>query len=402
MMRMTDELAAPDDRTIRFRLKAPFPLLPYALGKMVGNVMAVMPERLAMTDPSKSVPELIGSGPYRFVADERLQGVRNVYSRFEGYASRPEGVVARLAGPKVAHFDRVEWLTIPDAATAAVALQRGEVDWVEAPVPDLLPSLRARRGIGTKVLDTSGTYRYVRLNHLQPPFNKPAVRRAALAAISQSDMMIAIMGDDPNLWRKGVGFFAPDSPMANDAGMQALRDPPDLDAARRLLAASGYNGEKVLMGIFGTIHSLNASGQVAAEAFRRIGFNVEFLALDTATMLQRLGNQGPAELGGWNASTDGLSGLAAGDPIMYAEMLAIGRQGTFGWPDIPALVELREAWIGAADLPARQAIARRMQELCFEEVPLIPAGITYQPTAYNTELTGMLNGLPLFYNLRRA
>ena len=33
LMAATDELSAPDDRTIRFRLKRPFPLLPAALGK---------------------------------------------------------------------------------------------------------------------------------------------------------------------------------------------------------------------------------------------------------------------------------------------------------------------------------------------------------------------------------
>ena len=44
-----------------------------------------MPERLAATDPFKQVTELTGSGPYRFVADERVPGARLVYERFDGY-----------------------------------------------------------------------------------------------------------------------------------------------------------------------------------------------------------------------------------------------------------------------------------------------------------------------------
>ena len=55
LMAVTDALDAPDDRTIRFRLKRPFPLLTAALGKPGSNICAMMPERLANTDPFKQV-----------------------------------------------------------------------------------------------------------------------------------------------------------------------------------------------------------------------------------------------------------------------------------------------------------------------------------------------------------
>jgi ABC-type transport system substrate-binding protein len=45
------------------------------------------------------------------------------------------------AGSQVAHFDRVHWTVIPDAATAAAAMQKNEADWWEQPVFDLLPIL---------------------------------------------------------------------------------------------------------------------------------------------------------------------------------------------------------------------------------------------------------------------
>jgi peptide/nickel transport system substrate-binding protein len=75
---------------------------------------AMMPERLALTDPFKQIPEVIGSGPFRYVAAERLQGVRNVYARFDGYVPRPNGTPDHGAGPKIVHFERVEWTTMPD------------------------------------------------------------------------------------------------------------------------------------------------------------------------------------------------------------------------------------------------------------------------------------------------
>ena len=94
-----------------------------------------MPERLARTEPAKPVTGMAGSGPFRFVASERIAGARAVYERFDRYVPRMDGKPSISAGPKVARVNRIEWLTMPDAATAAAALQRGEVDWLEPPVP---------------------------------------------------------------------------------------------------------------------------------------------------------------------------------------------------------------------------------------------------------------------------
>lgn len=71
LMAATDELTATDDRTIRFRLKKSFPLLPDALAKLTATAF-MMPERLARTDPFRQITEMVGSGPYRFVTDQRI------------------------------------------------------------------------------------------------------------------------------------------------------------------------------------------------------------------------------------------------------------------------------------------------------------------------------------------
>jgi peptide/nickel transport system substrate-binding protein len=64
VMAATEELSAPDDRTVRFRLKRPFPHLREALAGPGGNVPVIMPERLAVTSPFKPVAEIVGSGPF--------------------------------------------------------------------------------------------------------------------------------------------------------------------------------------------------------------------------------------------------------------------------------------------------------------------------------------------------
>ena len=93
----TNELSAPDDRTIRFRLKAPFHLLPDALAHPTNTMAAIMPERLANTPATARLTEMVGSGPFRYLAAERVAGARNHYARFERYVPR-EGMPASRQG----------------------------------------------------------------------------------------------------------------------------------------------------------------------------------------------------------------------------------------------------------------------------------------------------------------
>ncbi|MEN3287558.1 MAG: peptide/nickel transport system substrate-binding protein, partial [Bradyrhizobium sp.] len=185
-----DEITAADDRTLRFRFKQPFPGLPAALGKIGASVCAIMPERLARTPATQQITEMVGSGPFRFVSGEQMVGARVVYERFADYVPRPGAPQSRLAGAKLAHFDRVIWNIIPDQATAAAALTAGEVDWLEYTNSDLRPMLDRNRAVKTQLVDDLQTT-ILRFNWLQPPFDNAAVRRALLGMIVQSDFMTA-------------------------------------------------------------------------------------------------------------------------------------------------------------------------------------------------------------------
>src|ERR1700736_3299539 len=82
-----DEIAAPSDKTIRIRLKKPFPLLTYALAQVY---CAIMPERLAQTDAAEQVKEAVGSGPFKFLAAERVPGQRVVFEKNPDYVPRKD------------------------------------------------------------------------------------------------------------------------------------------------------------------------------------------------------------------------------------------------------------------------------------------------------------------------
>jgi peptide/nickel transport system substrate-binding protein len=397
----TDECAAADDRTLRIRLKRPFPLLPDALAKVGTHLCAIMPERHAALPSSQAVPELIGSGPFRFVANERVPGSRNVYARNENYVPRQEPA-SYMAGGKLVHFDRVEWLTIPDGATAAAALQRGEVDWWELPAIDLVPQLRRARGLKVDVLDPNGSVGFIRPNHLHPPFDNPAVRRALLRGVQQRDFMMAAASEDTSLWRVPYGFFVPGSVMASDEGMDAFRSPLDAAATRRALQQAGYKGERVTFLAATDFPVINAMSEVAGDLMRRVGINLDYVATDWGTVVQRIGKQDPPAAGGWNAMVSWTAGSAQVNPAANNLIRGHGRSAIFGWPTAPELERMRNAWFEAPDDAARARIGREMQRQCFEDVPYIPLGQFFSPTALRAELDGMLKGVALFYNVRRT
>jgi peptide/nickel transport system substrate-binding protein len=219
LMQRVDDLAAPDDRTIVFRLNKPFVLLPDALGKYASNMCAIMPERLAITDLFKAITEAVGSGPFRFKADERVQGSLFVYKRSSDYKPRESGKPDLIAGPKIVHFQRIEWHIMPDQATATAALQSGEMDWVDAPVNDLVPMLRRDQRITVERNSPLGWCWALRPNHLFPPFDNPAIRRALTGGIDQTECVIAAMGSDPAGWHVPTGFFPAGSPIGERRGV---------------------------------------------------------------------------------------------------------------------------------------------------------------------------------------
>jgi peptide/nickel transport system substrate-binding protein len=401
LMAATEEISDPDDRTILFRLKAPFPLLPQALGKAGSSICAIMPRRLAETDPFQQVPEMVGSGPFRFLADERVAGARVAYARHVAYRPREGDAAAFTAGPKQVHFDRVEWHVMPDAGTAAAALQAGEMDWWENPAADLLPLLRRARGVRVELLEDYGYIGCMRFNQLQPPFNNPAVRRAVLGAIRQSDFMQAVAGTDPALWQEGVGFFAPGTPLATTAGLETLA-PREPAAVRQALREAGYGGEPVVLLNPTDLAPLKALAEVGADALQRAGFAVDVQAMDWGSVLQRLANTGPAAQGGWNVFHTFWAGLDQLNPAVHSYLRGHGRDAGRGWPEAPALEALRTRWLAAATEAEARQLAEAMQRQALLDVPYIPLGQYKVPAAYRDDLSGVLRAFPLFWNLRRG
>ena len=82
--------------------------------------------------------------------------------------------------------------------------------------------------------------------------------------------------------------------------------------------------------------------------------------------------------------------------------MASGKEATAGWPTSAGLEAARAEWLAAPDLPAQQRAAAALQRAAFDDLPYIPTGQLFTPVAYRADLTGMLSGLPAFWNVRRS
>jgi peptide/nickel transport system substrate-binding protein len=399
MMKRVAEISAPSDNTIKFRLNKPFPLLANALAEVY---CAIMPTRLAETDPMKQIPEAIGSGPFKFVADERVPGQRVVFAKNEAYVPRSSGVASFNAGPKIVNIDRAVWNFIPDPATSAAALAQGEIDWWENPTIDLVGQIKKDPSLVVTVKDRTGEIGCLRFNHLLPPFNNPAIRRVVLSAVDQREIIEAYAGAEPSLIKTDVGIFVPGTPMASTVGVEITRGPKDLKKLKADLAAAGYNGEKIVVLAATTLPNIWAEAQVATDLLSRIGFNVDMQSLEWGTVVQRRASREPIDKGGWNIFYTYLGGFGNVSPAPNIAIRGNGTSAWFGWPTDPKMEALYDSWFEAPDVPAQKKICEAMQEEFWQNPPYVTLGMYDQPTAFNKRISDVPDGWPQFYGLKKA
>jgi peptide/nickel transport system substrate-binding protein len=262
--------------------------------------------------------------------------------------------------------------------------------------------LKSDKRLTVRNADQAGFIATMRFNHLQPPFDNPAMRRALLGAVSQPDYMIGMVGTDPALWRAGCGYFTPGTPMASEAGLEALTGPRDLAKVKRALAEAGYQGERIALLAPTNIASAKALADITNDLMKQLGLAIDYQAMDWATLVQRRTKKEPLDQGGWSLYHTSWSGNDHLNPVGHVFLRGNGPEATVGWPTAPKLEALREAWLAAPDLAAQKSLAAELQRQAFEDVPYIPLGQYFAPTAYQANLQGVLSGNPVFWNVRRA
>ncbi|MFX5668371.1 hypothetical protein ABTE14_19105, partial [Acinetobacter baumannii] len=97
-----------------------------------------------------------------------------------------------------------------------------------------------------------------------PPFDNPKIRRAALLAMNQKDVLDALVGNT-KYYKICGAFFICDTPFATDVGSESLVKGNGMAEAKKLLAESGYSGQPVTCLVAQDQPITKAFGDVTAD-----------------------------------------------------------------------------------------------------------------------------------------
>jgi len=394
------ELAVVNDKTFTMKLKEPYGLVLDSIGKPSSNTPFMMPKAVAETDPFKQIDSTVGSGPFIYVNAESKPGDKHVYIKNPKYKPRSEPA-SGFAGGKIAKVDRIECPEMPDPQQQVNALIAGEVDVVEQLPHDLIPLLSKEKNVKLVDWNPLGQQFVIRFNWLQPPFNNPKIRLAALHCMRQEDYLKATVGD-PKYYKVCGAAFICGTPNAVDAP-NGLLVKPDFEKSKALLKEAGYDGKPVVLMQSTTLPVLTNMAPVTKALLEQGGFKVDMQSMDWQTLVTRRTKKDPPDKGGWNVFHTYSVSADALNPISNNYFLASGDKAWFGWPNDPEMEKLRDSYAKETDPAKQKAIAHAVQARALETAQYGWLGQWYGPGSCRTNVNGWLKApCAVMWNVEKA
>lgn len=395
------KLEAVDPKTVRMTMSSPYGLVLETLGKPNSVAPFIVPKRLAEAPLDKPMPELVGSGPFLFKADEYKPGERVVYVKNPRYVPRKEPA-SGLAGGKVVNVDRVEWVILKDPQTQMNALVTGAVDILEAPASEQMAAIKANPALQLVTVDKSGMSISMRFNHKHAPFDDQKVRQAAMLAMGQEPVLRTQMGS-ADYYKTCLSFYPCGSPLSstNNAGWISAR--PQTEKAKAMLKASGYKGEPVVLLHPTDLSMLAKAPLAAAQLLRQAGFNVDLQSMDWATFASRRHNRDAPSKGGWNIFLTIHSGGDLLNPASHPIMGSLGDKSYYGWAKDDRVEALRTAFAMAGTTEDRKRLAEEVQLRALDQALFYPVGQTFIPMAVRkSAVKGLIPGyFPVYWGVSK-
>lgn len=397
----TDSLVAADDKTLVWTLKEPFGPLLTTVAKQSGVPPFIMPARIAATPADTAITEHVGSGPFKFVAEDFQPGLKSHYVKFQEYVPRDEPP-SWMAGGKVVNVDEVVWLTMADAQTSINAIMAGEIDFIDQVPVDLLPILETSEEIKVELRDNLGYQPIGRMNFKHPPFDNKKIRQAAMMALNQEDFLSNIVGN-PEYYKVCGSIFGCGTPLEDATGSDTLTSGGNIEGAKALLAEAGYDGTPVTLLQTTDVRVTSSQPLVAAQALRAAGFNVDMQPMDWQSIVSRRANMAAPAEGGWNLFFTNLLVAEVSDPLLSPMLSGRGDKGWFGWPVDDQIEALRAEYIAASTPEQQKDIAQRVQAHVMDNVNYLLLGQFFSPHARSTKLENMvMSPVQVFWNVTKA
>ena len=258
-----------DAYTFELTTERPVSYIPYLLTQMLFSSPTQF-EKLGSWEKFAAQPS--GTGPFQVV--KVVSRVSVELARFDGYWDRS----------KVAKLDGIILYPMAEATTRLAALRSGQVDWIEVPPPDAVPSLKAA---GFQI--TTGPYPHVwpwvfNLAKADSPFRDVRVRRAANYCVDRKGLVALLNG----VAKPARGFYDETNPLF---GKPTENYTYDSQKAKKLLTDAGYSATKPVHAKI--MISTSGSGQMLPvpmneflqQQMRECWFDVSFEVVDWGTML---------------------------------------------------------------------------------------------------------------------
>ena len=266
---MLDHWQKIDERHLAIYTKAPFSFFPY----MVPTMLIVSPTQWEKV--GRSWAEFgkapAGTGPFKITKVVSGQSVE--MGRNEAYWDK-----ARI--PKLA---KMVLIPMPEATTRLAALRAGQVDWIEVPPPDAIPSLK-EAGFQISLWPYPHVWPYILNVTESSVFRDKRLRQALNYAIDRDALVKFLNGAA----RPSVGLFPPENAFF---GHPTLRYAYDPDRAKALLKQAGYGPDhpvkvKVMISTSGSGQMLPLPmNEIIQQQVKPIGFDLDFDVVDWGTML---------------------------------------------------------------------------------------------------------------------
>lgn len=262
------QIETPDPSTVVVHFKAPFvPFLNYA----ASNQNPIVPREIYDQDHNFK-NRLVGTGPYQLDNSLSQKGTRSVWRRNPLYwqSGRP-------------YIDEVDWIVIPDGATAQSAFQSNQIDWIDAQDANSAASLRRSNpeAVANEYLNPAPVHVYMEVE--RPPFNDIRIRKALALSIDR-DEFVRALSQGKGGWALAAAF--PDT-FSQDEIKQLLKR--DVDQARSLLRDAGYpDGLQIELPInpaYGQFHV--KQGELLQSQAKAAGINLVLQPIDNADYAQR-------------------------------------------------------------------------------------------------------------------
>ncbi len=329
-----------------------------------------------------------GTGPFRLA--RFTPRVSAELAKHEGYWDRA----------RVPRLDRIILLPIPEANTRLAALRGGQVDWIEVPPPDAIPSLRQA---GFQI--TTGSYPHVWPYLMQTaegsPLRDVRVRQALNYCIDRAALVQFLNGTaEPS-----VGFLKPSDPAFGNPQHRYRHDPA---MGRRLLAEAGFTAQRPLA--FKVMISTSGSGQMlplpmnefVQQSLREsCGVNLSFEVTEWNTLLTavRAAPGAPVAAGSHAINVSSPSS----DPSVAARyfLQAFVPPNGFNWPQWtdPTFEEAFAALENARDPAAFSAAYARAHERVVDNPPWLFIVHDLNPRAMSRRVRGFVSVQSWFQDL---